>query len=84
MRLPTLQTLMWGTIAASIASALLLAVHADSGLPLLNQRAEHASQTQADDRQFRRQEHPSATRRGNGRAPAHPRRDELNGKRGPR
>jgi hypothetical protein len=75
---------MWATIAASIASALLLADHTDSGLPLLNQRAESSSQQQADDRQARRQEHPSAARRGNGRASAHPRRDELNGRRGPR
>jgi hypothetical protein len=84
MRLPTLQTLTWATIAASIASALLLAYHTDSGLPLLNHRAERSSQQQADDRRAPRQEHRSVGRRGNGHAPVHPRRDDLDKRRGPR
>jgi hypothetical protein len=84
MRLPNLQTLTWATIAASIASALLLADHTDSGLPLLNQRVEHSSREQADDRQMRPHEHRSVGRRSNGHAPAHPRRDDINKRRGPR
>jgi len=81
MRLPTLQTLMWGTIAASIASALLLAGDGDQGLPLLVPRAERSSVD--DDRQARPAD-PAAGRRSNGQAPAHPRRDERKGVRGPR
>jgi hypothetical protein len=84
MRLPTLQTLTWATIAASIASALLLADHADSGLPLLNSRVESSNHEQADDRRAPRQDRMSVGRRSNGHAPTRPRRDELDKRRGPR
>jgi hypothetical protein len=82
MRLPTLQTLTWCTIAASIASALLLAGDGDQGLPLLGPRAEQARHPDADDRQARPGEQATPGVRNNGNAPAHSRRDER--RRGPR
>jgi hypothetical protein len=83
MRLPTLQTLTWGTIAASIVSALLLADDGDQGLPLLTPLAEHSSHPHADDRQARPANHATTGRRSNGHANGHSR-DERNVRRGPR
>ena len=82
MRLPILQTLTWCTIAAAIASALLLVGNGDKGLALLGPRAEHATPPDADDRQARSVDHAAGGLPSNGPASAHARRDER--RRGPR
>jgi len=84
MRVPTLQTLMWCTIAASIASALLLAGHGDSGLPLFGARAERAASPRTLNGQAREPERGVTARRSNGHAPTHPRQEDRNTGRGPR
>jgi hypothetical protein len=82
MRLPTLKALTWGTIAAAIASALLLTGDGDEGLPLLTPRAEQSGHPHADDPQARSADRATAGRRGNGQAGADSR-DER-GRRAPR
>ena len=84
MRVPMLQTLMWCTIVASIASALLLADHGDSGLPLFGSRTERAAPPRTQDAQARPPEHGVTARRSNGHAPTHSRQEDRNTGRGPR
>ncbi len=83
MRLPILQTLTWGTIAASIASALLLAGDGDQGLPLMAPLAEHSNRAHAGEPEGHSADRAAAGPRGNGH-PAPTPRDARHGPPGPR